>query len=452
MATPILMPALSPTMTEGTIARWLKAEGDMVQSGDLLAEIETDKATMELEAVEEGILGKIIQPEGSAGIPVNEPIAVILAEGEDASAADGVTAEAAAPMPTPGPTPAPAPVRAPAPPSAPFAAAALSGSGERIFVSPLAKRLAAEGGIDLASIKGSGPHGRIVKRDVEQSLAAGAVAPPATTQDIAPVPSLPALTDVAPRVPANPQIPALPLVPAAPQAFPGQEFTEIPHSNMRKVIAQRLQESKQQVPHFYLTIEVEIDKLLEMRRDLNGRAPDGEGAYKISINDFVIRAVALSLKKVPMVNVSWTATAMRQFLDINVAVAVAIEGGLLTPILKNADQKGLAEISVEMKDLAARAKDGKLAPEEYQGGGFSISNLGMFGVKEFSAIINPPQSCILAVGAGEQRAVIKDGALSIATMMSCTLSVDHRAVDGALGAKFLQVFKAMLEDPLTMML
>ena len=450
MATPILMPALSPTMTEGAIAKWLKAEGDVVQSGDPLAEIETDKATMELEAVEEGILGKIIQPEGSEGIPVNEPIAVILAEGEDASAADGVTAEAAAPMPTP--ESAPVPVQAPGPPAAALAAAPLSGLGERIFASPLAKRLATEGGLDLASINGSGPHGRIVKWDVEQSLATGTVAPPATAQDIAPVPSLPALADAPPQVPAKPQIPALPQAPLAPQAFPGQEFTEIPHSNMRKVIAQRLQESKQQVPHFYLTIEVEIDKLLEMRRDLNGRAPDGKGAYKISVNDFVIRAVALSLKKVPMVNVSWTDTAMRQFKDIDVAVAVAIEGGLLTPILKNADQKGLAEISVEMKDLGARAKDGKLTLEEYQGGGFSISNLGMFGVSEFSAIINPPQSCILAVGAGEQRAVVKDGALSIATMMSCTLSVDHRAVDGALGAEFLQVFKAMLEDPLTMML
>ena len=234
--------------------------------------------------------------------------------------------------------------------------------------------------------------------------------------------------------------------------MPGQEFTEIPHNNMRKVIATRLYESKQNVPHFYLTVECEIGNLLAMRKDLNGRAPEGEGAYRISVNDFVIRAVALSMKKVPMVNVSWTDAAMRQYKDIDVSVAVAIEGGLITPIVKNADQKGLAEISVEMKDLASRAKDGKLAPEEYQGGGFSISNLGMFGVKEFSAIINPPQSCILAVGAGEQRAVVKDGALSIANMMSCTLSVDHRAVDGALGAEFLQVFKAMIEDPLTMML
>ena len=447
MATPILMPALSPTMTEGTIAKWLKDEGDAIQSGDLLAEIETDKATMELEAIEEGILGKIIQPEGSQGIPVNEPIAVILVEGEDASAADSVTVRDTAPKPMPSPTPTSAPDQARARKvAAPRGEAPSSDRRGRTFASPLAKRLAAEERLDLSSIIGSGPHGRIVKRDIEQSLAAGSVTDTATTQDIVPAPSLPATTDRGRQSPAALQVPAVS------QSFPSQEFTEIPHSNMRKVIAQRLQDSKQQVPHFYLTVEVEIDKLIELRRDLNGRAPDGEGAYRISINDFIIRAVALSLKKVPAVNVSWTDTAMRHFKDIDVAVAVAIEGGLLTPIVKNADQKGLAEISVEMKDLASRAKDGKLTPEEYQGGGFSISNLGMFGVREFSAIINPPQSCILAVGAGEQRAIVKDGALSIATMMSCTLSVDHRAIDGALGAEFLKVFKTMLEDPLTMML
>jgi len=446
MATPILMPALSPTMTEGTIAKWLKAEGDAVQSGDLLAEIETDKATMELEAVEEGILGKIIAPEGAEGIPVNEPIAVMLEEGEDASAADSVSAGGAAPAPAEAPAPAAAPTEtvpapAPAPATAPAATPAAAPSGGRIFASPLAKRLAADGGLDLAGVNGSGPHGRIVKRDVEAALAAGSQPAATPSQEVVPAPQVPAVADAA-------TLPA----PAAPPALPGQEFTEIPHSNMRKVIATRLQESKQTVPHFYLTIECEIDKLLDMRKDLNGRAPEGDGAYKISVNDFVIRAVALSMKKVPMVNVSWTDAAMRQYKDVDVSVAVAIDGGLITPIVKNADQKGLAEISVEMKDLATRAKDGKLAPEEYQGGGFSISNLGMFGVKEFSAIINPPQSCILAVGAGEQRAVVKDGALSIATMMSCTLSVDHRAVDGALGAEFLQVFKAMIEDPLTMML
>ena len=447
MATPILMPALSPTMTEGTIAKWLKNEGDAIQSGDLLAEIETDKATMELEAIEEGILGKIIQPEGSEGIPVNEPIAVVLLEGEDAAAADSVTAGDTAQKPMPSPTPTSAPDQARARKVAkPLGEAPPSGTRGRIFASPLAKRLAAEERLDLSSIIGSGPNGRIVKRDIEQSLAAGSVTAPATAQEIVQSPSLPATTDRGPQTPAGLQVPAVP------PSFPSQEFTEIPHSNMRKVIAQRLQDSKQQVPHFYLTIEVQIDKLLEMRRDLNGRAPDGEGGYKISVNDFIIRAVALSLKKVSAVNVSWTDTAMRHFKDIDVSVAVAVEGGLLTPIVKNADQKGLAEISIEMRDLASRAKYGKLAPEEYQGGGFSISNLGMFGVREFSAIINPPQSCILAVGAGEQRAIVKAGALSIATMMSCTLSADHRAIDGALGAEFLQVFRTMLEDPLTMML
>ncbi len=447
MATPILMPALSPTMTEGTIAKWLKAEGDPIQSGDLLAEIETDKATMELEAVEEGILVKIIQPQGSEGIPVNEPIAIISAEGEDASAADSVITGETPPKQSSGLQQTPAPVQAPAQAgTVPNSETPSPGLGERIVASPLAKRLAAEEGLNLSSIKGSGPHGRIVKRDIEQNLAAGAIAAATTAMDIVPVADLPALTEASSEAPAGPQVPVVP------HSSPSQKFTEIPHSNMRKIIAQRLQESKQQVPHFYLTIEVEIDGLLEMRHDLNSRAPEGEGAYKISVNDFVIRAVALSLKKVPMVNVGWTNTAMRHFNDIDVSVAVAIEGGLLTPIIKNADQKGLAEISVEMKELAARAKDGKLTPEEYQGGGFSVSNLGMLGVKEFSAIINPPQSCILAIGAGEQRAIIKDRALSIATMMSCTLSVDHRAIDGALGAEFLQVFKTMLEDPLTMML
>ena len=447
MATPILMPALSPTMTEGTIAKWLKAEGDAIQSGDLLAEIETDKATMELEAIEEGILGKIIQPEGSEGIPVNEPIAVILLEGEDAATADSLTAGDTAQKPMSSSTPTSATDQARARKvAAPQSEAPTSGPRGRIFASPLAKRLAAEEGLDLSSIIGSGPHGRIVKRDIERSLAAGSVNGPATAQAIVPAPSLPATTDSGPQSPGGLQVPTVP------QSSPSQGFTEIPHSNMRKVIAQRLQDSKQQVPHFYLTIEVEIDELLEMRRDLNGRAPEGQGAYKISVNDFIIRAVALSLKKVPSVNVSWTNTAMRHFKDIDVSVAVAVEGGLLTPIVKNADQKGLAEISVEMKDLASRAKHGKLAPEEYQGGGFSISNLGMLGVREFSAIINPPQSCILAVGAGEQRPIVKDGALSIGTMMSCTLSADHRAIDGALGAEFLQVFRTMLEDPLTMML
>jgi pyruvate dehydrogenase E2 component (dihydrolipoamide acetyltransferase) len=298
--------------------------------------------------------------------------------------------------------------------------------------------MAANAGLDIAAISGSGPHGRVVKRDVEAAIAGGgATAAPAAAPVAAQPPAV--VDQAAPPAPT-------------PAPVPGQEFDEVPHSNMRKVIAQRLSESKQTVPHFYLTVDCEIDKLLELRKDLNGRSPEGDGAYKISVNDFVVRAVALSMRKVPMVNVSWTDAAMRVYKSIDVSVAVAIDGGLITPIVRNADHKGLAEISVEMKDLAARARDGKLAPEEYQGGGFSISNLGMFGVKDFSAIINPPQSCILAVGAGEQRPIVKDGALSVATVMSCTLSVDHRAVDGALGAQFLQAFKGMIEDPLTMML
>jgi pyruvate dehydrogenase E2 component (dihydrolipoamide acetyltransferase) len=438
MATQILMPALSPTMTEGTLARWLKKEGDTVSSGDLLAEIETDKATMELEAVDDGILGKIIVQEGSEGIAVNTPIAVVLEEGEDPSAADDMSAApapaAAAPEPEPAAEPAP---QASAPQAAPQAAPQSSG-GARTFASPLARRMAADAGIDIAAISGSGPHGRVVKRDVEAAIAGGGAAAAPAAAPAAAQP--PAVVDQ-----AKPPAPA-------PAAVPGQEFDEVPHSNMRKVIAQRLSESKQTVPHFYLTVDCEIDKLLELRKDLNGRSPEGEGAYKISVNDFVVRAVALSMRKVPMVNVSWTDAAMRVYKSIDVSVAVAIDGGLITPIVRNADHKGLAEISVEMKDLATRARDGKLAPEEYQGGGFSISNLGMFGVKDFSAIINPPQSCILAVGAGEQRPMVKDGALSVATVMSCTLSVDHRAVDGALGAQFLQAFKGMIEDPLTMML
>lgn len=307
-----------------------------------------------------------------------------------------------------------------------------------MFASPLARRMAANAGLDIAAISGSGPHGRVVKRDVEAAIAGGgATAAPAAAPVAAQPPAV--VDQAAPPAPT-------------PAPVPGQEFDEVPHSNMRKVIAQRLSESKQTVPHFYLTVDCEIDKLLELRKDLNGRSPEGDGAYKISVNDFVVRAVALSMRKVPMVNVSWTDAAMRVYKSIDVSVAVAIDGGLITPIVRNADHKGLAEISVEMKDLAARARDGKLAPEEYQGGGFSISNLGMFGVKDFSAIINPPQSCILAVGAGEQRPIVKDGALSVATVMSCTLSVDHRAVDGALGAQFLQAFKGMIEDPLTMML
>jgi pyruvate dehydrogenase E2 component (dihydrolipoamide acetyltransferase) len=422
----ILMPALSPTMTEGNLAKWHKAEGDTVESGDVIAEIETDKATMEVEAVDEGIMGKILVAEGTAAVPVNQAIAVLLEEGEDASALDGMAA-----APAPAAAPAAAPEDAPAP-QAPVAAAppppAASPKGDRVFASPLAKRLAQNGGIDIAAVSGTGPHGRVVKRDVEAAIASGgaAVAPQTTT---APAPS---------TTPSAVIIDETGLPP----------YREEPHSTMRKVIAKRLTESKQTVPHFYLTVDCELDNLLAMRKNLNSRSDE----YKISVNDFIIRAVALALKKVPAANGMWTDDAMRYFDRSDVSVAVAIPGGLITPVIRDAGSKGLAVISGEMKDLAGRARDGKLMPEEYQGGSFTISNLGMFGINSFSAIINPPQACILAVGAGEQRAVVKDGALAVATVMSCTLAVDHRVVDGAVGAEFMAAFKPLIEDPVAMLL
>ncbi len=405
----ILMPALSPTMSEGTVARWLKREGDPVKSGDVLAEIETDKATMEFEAADDGILGRILVAGGSAGIKVNQPIALLLAEGEDSAAL------AAAPKPPPAQVaPAPAAAKPAAVPPPPNVA-----RGERVFASPLARRVAGTAGIDLASVAGSGPHGRIVKADVE----AAAKAPPR-----APAPP-----------PAAPAAAASPFEPA---------YVELPNSSMRKVIARRLTEAKQTVPHFYLTIDCEIDALLKVRAELNGRSE----AYKLSVNDFVVRAVALALKAVPAANAAWGEAAIRRYTDIDVSVAVATPGGLITPVVRHADCKGLAEISGEIKALAAKARDGKLTPEEYQGGGFTVSNLGMYGIREFAAIINPPQGCILAVGAGEQRPVVKGGALAVATVMTCTLSIDHRVVDGAVGAEFLAAFKALVQDPLAMLL
>ena len=425
MAIEILMPALSPTMTEGKLVKWHKAEGETVESGDVLAEIETDKATMEIEAVDEGVLGRILVAEGSEGVPVNVAIALLLEEGEDAAtlatpAPTPASAPAPAPVATPAPAPAPAAVPAPTPPAAPAPA-----GGERIIASPLARRMAKQAGLDLARITGSGPHGRIVKQDIETALAGApqpaTAPPPAPTRAPAPVPVIDG----------------------------DQPYTEVPNSTTRKVIARRLGESKRDIPHFYLSVDCELDALLALRADLNGR---GEGAYKLSVNDFVVRAVALALRKVPGANASWTEEAVRLFQRVDVSVAVATPHGLITPIVRDADTKGLATISGEMKDLSARARDGKLMPEEYQGGGFTISNLGMYGIKVFAAVINPPQSCILAVGAGEQRAIVKDGALAIATVMSLTLSVDHRSVDGAVAADFLTAFKGYVEDPLTMLL
>ncbi|MEM8914188.1 MAG: pyruvate dehydrogenase complex dihydrolipoamide acetyltransferase [Pseudomonadota bacterium] len=445
MAIKILMPALSPTMTEGTLASWLKKEGDAISAGDVIAEIETDKATMEVEAVDEGVLGKIIISEGAENVPVNEPIAILLEEGEDESAIAGALngGGAAAPAPTPA-NDAPAndapandaPASAPAP--SPAAAPAADHGGDRLFASPLARRIAKDAGLDLAAVTGSGPNGRIIKADVEASLAGGVPAPAAAASAPTAAPS-----------PAPKAAPSEgPSAAAMATAF-GQTYTEVKNSNMRKTVARRLTEAKQTIPHFYLTVDCELDALLSTRKEVNDRAPEG---VKVSVNDMIIKAVALALRKVPEANASWTDEAILLYDDVDVSVAVAIDGGLITPIIKKADTKGLATISSEMKDLAGRAREGKLQPEEYQGGGFSVSNLGMFGVKHFDAIINPPQGCILAVGAGEQRAVVKDGALAIATVMSCTLSVDHRVVDGAVGAQFLQAFKGIIQDPLTMLL
>tara|TARA_Y100001960_G_scaffold331553_1_gene428896 strand:- start:537 stop:1823 length:1287 start_codon:yes stop_codon:yes gene_type:complete len=428
------MPALSPTMTEGTLARWLIKEGDKVSAGDIIAEIETDKATMEVEAVDEGAVGQLLVPEGTEGVPVNAAIAVLLELDEDPSSLDGFepqklgpaaltssTVEVSQTEPT---TPA-EPVSASAPTTTTIADHSTS-DGERIFASPLARRMAKKAGLDLVSIEGTGPRGRIVKADIELALS-GSPAQASASDVKTPPPTI--------------SVPDL--------VIPTGESQVVPHSNMRKVIARRLLESKQTVPHFYLTVDCEIDRLLAMRKELNDR--DGAD-YKISVNDFVIRAVALALKKNREANASWSEEGMIVQNSVDVSVAVAIETGLITPIIRNADNKGLAMISIEMKDLASRARQGKLMPEEYQGGTFSISNLGMYGIREFSAIINPPQSAILAVGTGEQRPVVKDGALNVATIMSCTLSCDHRVVDGVLGAQLLGDFKSLLEEPMTMLL
>jgi pyruvate dehydrogenase E2 component (dihydrolipoamide acetyltransferase) len=431
----VLMPALSPTMTEGKLARWLKKEGDAVKSGQVLCEIETDKATMEVEAVDEGTLGKILVAAGTEGVKVNAPIAVILEEGESA---------ASAAAPAPASAPAPAVAAAPAPAAAPSArpvAAPVADAG-RVFASPLARRMAEQAGLDISAIRGSGPNGRIVKADIDAARAGGqAGRKPAAAAATAAPSAAPAAAALAPAA-----VSATSLAAIGPHKL-------VPLSSMRRVIARRLTESKQQVPHFYLTVDCVIDRLLAGRAALNAKSPEkGPGAFKLSVNDFVIKAVAVALRQVPAANASYSDDGILMWDDVDVSVAVAIPGGLITPIIRKADSKGLAQISNEMKDLAARAKDGKLKPEEFQGGGFSISNLGMFGIKEFGAVINPPQGAILAVGAGEQRPVVKDGALAIATVMSCTLSVDHRVIDGAVGAEFLAAFKRIVEDPLAMLL
>jgi pyruvate dehydrogenase E2 component (dihydrolipoamide acetyltransferase) len=453
----VLMPALSPTMEKGNLAKWLKAEGDRIKSGDVIAEIETDKATMEVEAVDEGILAKIVVPAGTADVPVNELIAIIAGEGEDvkAAAAGGVAAgggaSSAAPAAPATASAAPAASTAPAAVPAPPVAAAPSG-GAKLFASPLARRIAKDAGLDLSKLAGSGPHGRIVEKDVKAAIAAGgAKAAPASAGASAPA-SAPAKAPETKS--AGPS--ALPTGMSdevVKKLFTPGSYEEIPHDGMRKTIARRLMESKLTIPHFYLTVDCELDALLKLRTELNAAAPerDGKPGYKLSVNDMVIKALAMSLRAVPDANVTWTESAMLKHAHADVGVAVSIPGGLITPVIKDACHKTLSQISNEMKDLAARAKARKLQPSEYQGGTTAVSNLGMFGIKDFCAVINPPHATILAVGAGEQRAVVKNGAVVPATVMSVTLSTDHRAVDGALGAELLAAFRGYIEKPMGML-
>ncbi len=432
MAIQILMPALSPTMEEGTLARWLVKEGDTVSSGDLLAEIETDKAVMEFEAVDDGVIGRILVPEGTEGVKVNTPIAVLLEEGEDASSIDTAATAPEAAQEAPAPAATPAPAAAPAETRATPAPAAPTSDGKRIFASPLARRLAADKGLDLASVKGSGPHGRIIKADVEAALAAPKPA-------AAPAPPSPAASTAAP--PGANQIKAL---------YADREFQEVTLDGMRRTIAARLSEAKQTIPHFYLRRDIRIDALLELRARMN-KGLESRG-IKLSVNDYIIKASALALQDVPDCNAVWADDRILKLKPSDVAVAVAIEGGLFTPVLRDAEKKTLSTLSTEMKDLAARARSRKLAPNEYQGGSFAISNLGMFGITSFDAVINPPHGSILAVGAGAKKPIVNDaGEIEVATVMSVTLSVDHRVIDGALGAQFLTALKTYLEDPLSML-
>ncbi len=417
--TNILMPALSPTMTEGTLARWLKHEGDAIRAGDVIAEIETDKATMEVEATDEGVLSKILVVDGTQGVKVNDPIGVLSQEGEAAATPKqepvrqeaGETAASVQSKTAPAPEPITAPV------------ANGHDSGDRVFASPLARRMAKQAGIDLQGIKGSGPNGRIVRADIQKSESA-----PATIAAPAPI---------AARAPAPITAP----------------HTLVPFNNVRKITARRLSEAKQTIPHFYVGMDVELDALMKLRMDLNAKSPkEGAGAFKLSINDLLIKAAAVTLRRVPGVNASYTDDALVLYEDVDISVAVSIPDGLITPIIRQADRKGLAAISHESKSLIERARAGKLKPAEFQGGSFSISNMGMYGVREFAAIINPPQAAILAVAAGEARAIVRAGAVAIAHVMTVTLSVDHRVIDGALAAEWVSVFKRVIEDPLSLML
>jgi pyruvate dehydrogenase E2 component (dihydrolipoamide acetyltransferase) len=453
----ILMPALSPTMEKGNLAKWLKKEGDAVKTGDVIAEIETDKATMEYEAVDDGVMAKIFVPEGTADVPVNQLIAVLAQEGEDVkSAAAGAVKSTAPQKAPPAAAPAPQPAAAPsapaqakpagplppksAPPERPQANghAAPAGGANKIFSSPLARRLAKDAGIELGRIQGSGPHGRIIARDVEAAKSGqGLRAAPAAASSGAPAAIAPSMSDQ--------QIRSL---------YEEGSYEFVPHDGMRRTIAQRLTASTQTIPHFYLTIDCDIGKLLEAREEINAAASkdkDGKPTYKLSVNDFVIKALALALQRVPDANVSWTEGGMLRHKHSDVGVAVAMPNGLITPIIRSAETKTLSAISNEMKDFAARARARKLKPNEYQGGTTSVSNLGMYGIKDFTAVINPPQSTILAVGTGEERAVVRNGKIEAAHIMSVTMSCDHRAVDGALGAVLIGEFKKLIENPVMML-
>ncbi len=435
MPTNILMPALSPTMEKGNLAKWLKKEGDKVKAGDVLAEIETDKATMEYEAVDEGTLAKIVVPEGTQDVAVNAVIAVLAGEGEDVKAV-GAAKSAPAAKPTEAPKPQAAPPKAAAP--APQAAASPASGGNRTFSSPLARRLAKDAGLDLARVSGSGPHGRVIARDIDAAKSGKGLRAPG-----APSSAATSGAAIAPSM-SDAQIRAL---------YEDGSYELIPHDSMRRTIAQRLTASVQTVPHFYVTVDCNIGKLIAAREEINSSAPkdkDGKPTYKLSVNDFVIKALALALQRVPDANVSWTEAGMLKHKHSDVGVAVALPGGLITPIVRAAESKSLSAISNEMRDLAARARGRKLKPQEYQGGTSSVSNLGMYGIKDFTAVINPPQSTILAVGVGEERAVVIHGKLEAATIMSVTLSCDHRSVDGALGAELISAFKKLIENPVMM--
>lgn len=447
----ITMPALSPTMEEGNLAKWLVKEGDTVKSGDVIAEIETDKATMEVEAVDEGVVAKLVVPAGTEGVKVNALIAILAADGEDvgtAASGGGASAPKAEAQPAkanaePAKAEAPASENTESPPQAQAPAAAKTDGDKRVFSSPLARRLAKEAGLDLSAMTGTGPKGRVIKSDVEKAVAGGTgKAAPATSA--APATAAAPTTASAPKGMSDEQVL---------KNFAEGSYDLVPHDGMRKTIAKRLQESKQTIPHFYVSVDCELDALLSLRAQLNAAAPekDGKPAYKLSVNDMVIKALALALRDVPDANVSWTETSMVKHKHADVGVAVSIPGGLITPIVRSAELKSLSAISNEMKDLGARAKGRKLKPDEYQGGTTAVSNMGMMGVKNFAAVVNPPHATILAIGAGEERVVVKKGEMKVATVMTVTLSTDHRAVDGALGAELLGAFKRYIENPMGML-